>query len=68
MKTLSGWDIPKLGDMEDVTLVILTARGKGEVRRLLLGSTVERVLRQTIKPVLLIPASRREEEKLGKGE
>lgn len=61
-------EIVRLADMEDVTLIMLTARGKGEVRELLLGSTVERVLRQTVKPVLLIPASRREEGKPGKGE
>ncbi len=61
-------EIVKLADMEDVTLIILTARGKGEIKELLLGSTVERVLRQTIKPVLLIPANKRKEEEAGKGE
>lgn len=61
-------EITRLAEAEDITLIILTARGRGEVKELLLGSTVEKVLRQTIKPVLLIPASRRIEGERRKGE
>ncbi|RXA19630.1 universal stress protein [Methanosarcina sp. MSH10X1] len=61
-------EITRLAETEDITLIILTARGRGEVKELLLGSTVEKVLRQTIKPVLLIPASRGREGERRKGE
>ncbi|WP_440956583.1 universal stress protein [Methanosarcina sp. Mfa9] len=51
-------EINRLAEIEEVTLIMLTARGKGGIRELLLGSTAENVLRKTTKPVLLIPAEK----------
>ncbi len=51
-------EIRRLAEIEEVTLIILTARGKGIMRELLLGSTAENVLMKTTKPVLLIPAEK----------
>jgi len=51
-------EINKLAEIEEVTLIMLTARGKGGIRELLLGSTAENVLRKTTRPVLLIPAEK----------
>ncbi|MFY1110601.1 MAG: universal stress protein [Methanosarcinaceae archaeon] len=51
-------EIKRLAEIEEVTLIMLTARGKGIIRELLLGSTAENVLRKTTKPVLLIPAEK----------
>lgn len=61
-------EIIKFAAMEDITLIILTVRGKGEISELLLGSTIESILRQTLKPVLLTPANKRSEGDAGKGE
>ncbi|AKB33904.1 Universal stress protein [Methanosarcina siciliae HI350] len=55
-------EIVKFADIEDITLIMLTARGKGALMDLLLGSTAENVLRKTTKPVLIIPASKELEE------
>ncbi|HIH73748.1 MAG TPA: universal stress protein [Methanosarcina sp.] len=51
-------EIVKLASMEDITLIVLTARGKGDLMNLLLGSTAESVLRKTTKPVMIVPASK----------
>jgi len=51
-------EIVKLASMEDVTMIMLTTRGKGDLVDLILGSTAENVLRKTTKPVLIIPASK----------
>ncbi|WP_440947122.1 universal stress protein [Methanosarcina sp. T3] len=55
-------EIVKFADIEDITLIMLTARGKGALLDLLLGSTAENVLRKTTKPVLIVPASKEFEE------
>jgi len=41
-------------DALDVDLLVLGACGEGFLRHLLLGSTVERLLRKTIRPVLVV--------------
>lgn len=51
-------EIVKFADIEDITLIMLTSRGKGALKNLLLGSTAENVLRKTSKPVLIIPANK----------
>jgi nucleotide-binding universal stress UspA family protein len=51
-------EISKLASMEDATMIMLTSRGKGDLMDLILGSTVENVLRKTTKPVMIIPASK----------
>ncbi|MCQ1534427.1 universal stress protein [Methanosarcina sp. KYL-1] len=51
-------EIARLALKEEVTLIMLTSRGKGIIEELLLGSTAENVLRKTIKPVLLIPSGK----------
>lgn len=51
-------EISKLALTEEVTLIMMTARGRGIIEELLLGSTAENVLRKTIKPVLLIPCGK----------
>ncbi|AKB77154.1 Universal stress protein [Methanosarcina horonobensis HB-1 = JCM 15518] len=51
-------EIVKIAGIEDVTLIMLTARGKGDLIDLLLGNTAESVLRKTTKPVMVIPASK----------
>lgn len=62
-------EIVKLASMEDVTMVMLTSRGKGDLVDLILGNTAENVLRKTTKPVLIIPASKEfEEEEWEEGE
>ncbi|AKB68217.1 universal stress protein [Methanosarcina mazei] len=58
---VSSDEIVKFASIEDVTLIMLTTRGKGVLRDLLLGSTAENVLRKTIKPVLLIPVNKETE-------
>ena len=62
-------EIVKLASMEDITLIMMTTRGKGDLVDLILGNTAENVLRKTIKPVLIIPASKEfEEEEWDEGE
>ncbi|AKB17767.1 universal stress protein [Methanosarcina sp. WWM596] len=55
-------EIVKFTGIEDITLIMLTTRGKGTLMDLLLGSTTENVLRKTPKPVLIIPSSKEFEE------
>lgn len=45
-------------DRLDCELVVVGSHGKGMARQLLLGSTSERVLRQSKRPVLVIPTNR----------
>jgi nucleotide-binding universal stress UspA family protein len=59
---IASEEIVKLASAEDVTLILLTTRGKGVLRDLLLGSTAENVLRKTRKPVLMIPVTKEIEE------
>jgi len=54
-------EIVKFASIEDITLIMLTTRGKGILIDLLLGSTAESVLRKTKKPVLLIPVNKETE-------
>jgi nucleotide-binding universal stress UspA family protein len=62
-------EIVKLASMEDVTMIMLTSRGKGDLVDLILGNTAENVLRKTKKPVLIIPANKEfEEEEWDEGE
>jgi nucleotide-binding universal stress UspA family protein len=63
-------EISRLALAEEVTLIMMTARGGGIIEELLLGSTAENVLRKTTKPVLLIPGGKgaRKEEKVSKDE
>ncbi len=42
-------------DKEDVDVVIMGASGKHGLDRVLLGSTTERVIRETKRPVLVVP-------------
>lgn len=51
-------EIVKFANIEEATMIMLTSRGKGDLIDLILGSTAESVLRKTIKPVLIIPASK----------
>jgi len=39
-------------------MIMLTSRGKGDLIDLILGSTVENVLRKTTKPLMIIPSSK----------
>lgn len=62
-------EIVKLASMEDITLIMMTTRGKGDLVDLILGNTAENVLRKTKKPVLIISASKEfEEEEWDEGE
>lgn len=42
-------------DEEDVDVVVMGASGKHGFDRILLGSTTERVVRETTRPVLVVP-------------
>ncbi len=62
-------EISRLALTEEVTLIMMTARWRGIIEELLLGSTAENVLRKTTKPVLLIPGGKGvREEKEGRDE
>ena len=47
-------EITQLADAADVALVVLGARGAGFMRRFVLGSTAERLLRKTHSPMLVV--------------
>ncbi|MEW6765386.1 MAG: universal stress protein [Pseudomonadota bacterium] len=47
-------DIATEADAHDADLVVLGARGMGFMRHLLLGSIAERMLRKTLRPVLVV--------------
>jgi nucleotide-binding universal stress UspA family protein len=47
-------EIGREADARDAGLVVLGARGAGFMRRLVLGSTSERLLRRTTRPVLVV--------------
>ncbi|MGB9987198.1 universal stress protein [Salarchaeum japonicum] len=46
--------VSKYADDEDIDLVVIGSHGRSGVRRALLGSVTERVLRSTRKPVLVV--------------
>lgn len=47
-------EIARAADAQGAGLLVLGARGAGFMRRLLLGSTAERLLRRTARPVLVV--------------
>ncbi|MFP4142594.1 MAG: universal stress protein [Thermoplasmata archaeon] len=47
--------INKIADEEDTTLIVLGKKGKGGIKKVLLGSTAENVARRSKKPILLVP-------------
>lgn len=47
-------EITREADAMDAGLVVLGARGKGFLRRLMLGSTAERLLRKSTRPMLVV--------------
>jgi len=42
-----------------ITLIMITTHGTESLKDILLGSTAENLLRNTVKPILLIPADNR---------
>jgi nucleotide-binding universal stress UspA family protein len=54
-------EVQRAADAADAGLVVVGARGAGLLRRLVLGSTSERLLRRTQRPLLVVrqPATRR---------
>lgn len=53
----SGYTVDEIGreaDALDAALLVLGARGAGFLRRLVLGSTSERLLRRTTRPLLVV--------------
>lgn len=44
--------------MDNVGLIILSKRGRGRIREMLLGSTADRVAKESPVPVLLIPCQK----------
>ena len=49
-------EILKAARREDADLIVVGTRGAGNIARLLLGSTAQRVLRRARVPVLAVPA------------
>ncbi len=47
--------ILEIADRENVSLILISRRGQGKIKDLLLGSTAEAVARQSKQPVLLVP-------------
>jgi nucleotide-binding universal stress UspA family protein len=50
-------EILKTARREDADLIVVGTRGAGNIARLLLGSTAQRVLRRARVPVLAVPSS-----------
>ena len=48
--------IVSVSETEDIDLVIISTRGRGGVERFMVGSAADRVVRQTVCPVFLVPA------------
>ncbi|MDX1647501.1 MAG: universal stress protein [Longimicrobiales bacterium] len=48
--------ILEMADELDVDLLVMATRGRGRLGRLVLGSVVDKVLRGTDRPVLIVPA------------
>lgn len=46
--------ITNYADEHDIDLIVMGSHGRGGVRRMLLGSVAERVLRTTARPVLVV--------------
>lgn len=55
-------EIIQAAERENVDLIVITVHGRSRWRRLLLGSRVGRVLRQSQRPVLSIQQPRREKQ------
>ena len=53
-------EVTREADAMDADLVVLGARGKDFLRRLLLGSTAERLLRKSTRPMLVVKQRARE--------
>lgn len=51
--------LDELAEEMGITLIIITTHGTEALRDILLGSTAENLLRNTVKPILLIPADNR---------
>ena len=47
-------EVPRHADAIDAGLVVVGARGEGFLRRMVLGSTAERLLRRSVRPVLIV--------------
>lgn len=48
--------LDELAEAIDAGLIVLTSQGKGLAKRLTLGSTTDRVMHQTRRPLLIVPA------------
>ncbi len=61
LEVLQGWSVPEqiLAAVRrwDVQMIVMGSRGRTGLRRLLLGSVAEEVLRHATCPVLVIPAA-----------
>ncbi len=58
IKTREGMasrEILKIADQENASLIMMATRGTGNIQRLLIGSTADRVVRRSNIPVLLFP-------------
>ncbi len=53
--------IKTIAEEEDITMIVLGMRGKGGVEGLVLGSTAEMVARTSKRPVLLVPAKKKDQ-------
>ncbi|WP_462272254.1 universal stress protein [Methanohalophilus sp.] len=51
--------LDELAEEMEITLIMLTTHGNESLKDILLGSTAENLLRNTVKPILLIPADNR---------
>ena len=51
--------LDELAEEMGITLVMITTHGTESLKDILLGSTAENLLRNTVKPILLIPADNR---------
>lgn len=49
-------EINKIADEEDVSIIVLSIKGKSAIEEAFIGSVSEEIARQHIRPVLLIPA------------
>ncbi|MCM8774829.1 MAG: universal stress protein [Candidatus Omnitrophica bacterium] len=49
-------EINKIAQEEDVSVIAISAKGKSAVEQVLIGSVTDEIVRQHIRPVLVIPA------------
>jgi nucleotide-binding universal stress UspA family protein len=52
-------EINKIAKEEDVSVIVLSTKGKSAVEETLIGSVSEKIARRHIRPVLLIPVDGR---------